>query len=74
MALEVNMRPPSGLSMDMFNYANDINLYQQWANVMVNNEFAKSIHASIIARMPADATTRNIDIHMKRSLMLAVIP
>lgn len=40
-ALEVNMRPPGGLSMDMFNYANDINLYQQWANVMVNNEFTE---------------------------------
>ena len=38
-ALEVNMRPPGGLTTDMFNYANDINIYQEWANVIVNNEF-----------------------------------
>ncbi len=38
-ALEVNMRPPGGLTMDMFNYANDIDLYYQWANVIVNNRF-----------------------------------
>ncbi|NJO84104.1 MAG: carboxylate--amine ligase [Blastochloris sp.] len=38
-ALEVNMRPPGGLSLDMFNYAGDINLYYEWANVVVNNRF-----------------------------------
>ena len=38
-ALELNMRPPGGLTMDMFNYANDIDLYQEWANVVVENEF-----------------------------------
>jgi biotin carboxylase len=36
-ALEVNMRPPGGLTMDMFNYANDINLYQEWANIVAYN-------------------------------------
>ena len=38
-ALEVNMRPPGGLTTDMFNFANDINIYQEWANIMVNNNF-----------------------------------
>lgn len=38
-ALEVNMRPPGGLTMDMFNYANNINLYDEWANVLVTNQF-----------------------------------
>ncbi len=38
-ALEINMRPPGGLTMDMFNYANDINLYQEWANIVVHNQF-----------------------------------
>ncbi len=33
-ALEVNMRPPGGSTMDMFNYANDADLYQEWANVV----------------------------------------
>lgn len=38
-ALEVNMRPPGGLSIDLFNYANDIDLYYEWANVVVHNQF-----------------------------------
>jgi ATP-grasp domain len=38
-ALEVNMRPPGGYTTDMFNYANDIDIYQEWANVVVRNEF-----------------------------------
>jgi len=37
--LEVNMRPPGGLTMDMFNYANDIDLYREWANVVVFGRF-----------------------------------
>ncbi|MCU0500966.1 MAG: ATP-grasp domain-containing protein [Anaerolineae bacterium] len=32
-ALEVNMRPPGGLTMDMFNWAIDGDLYQAWANI-----------------------------------------
>src|SRR5512134_2419800 len=38
-ALEVNLRPPGGLTTDMFNYANDIDIYRQWASVVVRNEF-----------------------------------
>jgi hypothetical protein len=39
-ALEVNMRPPGGLTTDMWNYANDINIYYEYANVVVNNQFS----------------------------------
>jgi hypothetical protein len=35
-ALEVNMRPPGGLSLDMFNYAGDIDLYGAWAALLVH--------------------------------------
>ena len=38
-ALEVNMRPPGGPIIDMYNYAHDIDLYWEWANVVVNNRF-----------------------------------
>lgn len=38
-ALEVNMRPPGGLTTDMFNYANDIDIYGEWAHVVVHNHF-----------------------------------
>jgi D-alanine-D-alanine ligase-like ATP-grasp enzyme len=37
--LEVNMRPPGGLTVDMFNYANDIDFYRLWANMVVHGRF-----------------------------------
>jgi len=37
--LEVNMRPPGGLTVDMFNYANDIDFYREWASVLVHGRF-----------------------------------
>lgn len=39
-ALEVNIRPPGGLTTDMFNYANDIDIYREWANIITNNHFS----------------------------------
>ena len=36
--LEVNMRPPGGYTPDMMNYANDINVYQIWANMVCYDE------------------------------------
>ncbi len=38
-ALEVNIRPPGGMTTDMFNFANDIDIYKEWANVVVHNKF-----------------------------------
>lgn len=38
-ALEVNMRPPGGLTTDMFNFANDIDIYQQWARLIAGHGF-----------------------------------
>ena len=53
-ALEVNMRPPGGMTTDMFNYANDINIYLEWANVIVHNRFtadySRKYHACYIGR------------------------
>jgi Biotin carboxylase len=37
-ALEVNMRPPGGYMVDMFNYAADIDIYKEWANVIAYGE------------------------------------
>ena len=39
-ALEANIRPPGGLTVDMFNYANNMDVYQQWANLIVKGEFS----------------------------------
>jgi len=53
-ALEVNMRPPGGYTTDMFNYANDIDIYQEWANVVVLNTFKaraeRKYHCAYIGR------------------------
>lgn len=37
--LEVNMRPPGGLTTDMWNYANDIDIYRGYADIVVDNHF-----------------------------------
>ena len=34
LGLEVNMRPPGGISPDMENFANGVDTYQMWADVM----------------------------------------
>ncbi len=39
-ALEVNMRPPGGFTTDMFNFACDIDVYDLWAQVMMNGSIA----------------------------------
>ncbi len=38
-ALEVNMRPAGGPSLDMYNFTSNIDLYQEWANVVATNTF-----------------------------------
>ena len=52
--LEVNMRPPGGLTTDMFNYANDFDIYYEWANVILHNRFSTSYsrpyHSAYIGR------------------------
>lgn len=35
--MEVNIRPPGGLTLDMFNYANDFDCYKMWAELLVKN-------------------------------------
>jgi biotin carboxylase len=53
-ALEVNMRPPGGLTTDMFNYANDIDIYAEWAHVIVHNQFtarySRPYHCAYVGR------------------------
>jgi len=53
-ALEVNMRPPGGLTTDMFNYANDFDIYQEYANMIAYNQFnahyERPYHCAYISR------------------------
>eukprot|EP01120_Amphizonella_sp_Union-15-10_P001564 TRINITY_DN11721_c0_g1_i1.p1 TRINITY_DN11721_c0_g1~~TRINITY_DN11721_c0_g1_i1.p1 ORF type:complete len:404 (-),score=63.47 TRINITY_DN11721_c0_g1_i1:101-1312(-) len=41
-ALEINMRPPGGPTVDMINFAYNIDLYRQWANIVVYNQFTET--------------------------------
>lgn len=43
MALEVNCRPPGGLTIDMWNYANDFDVFREYANIVKDNLFEAEI-------------------------------
>ena len=52
--IEVNMRPPGGLTLDMCNYACDINLYRQWAKIVAGDStpfyYERKYHCMAINR------------------------
>lgn len=52
--IEVNIRPPGGPSLDMCNYACDINLYEMWAEIIAGEQKQYSIdrkyHSIAISR------------------------
>ncbi|OZN49698.1 ATP-grasp domain-containing protein [Gallibacterium anatis] len=37
--LEINCRPPGGLTIDMWNYANDFDVFNEYANIVKENRF-----------------------------------
>jgi len=41
-ALEMNLRPPGAYTLDMFNFANNIDVYREWASILVNGTFGAS--------------------------------
>ncbi len=54
LGLEVNIRPPGGFTTDMWNYADDISMYDQWASIVAYNRFeaqwSRKWHAIYISR------------------------
>lgn len=42
--LEMNMRPPGGMTTDMWNFANDIDIYREYANVVTENRFYSEVN------------------------------
>jgi biotin carboxylase len=42
-ALEVNCRPPGGLTIDMWNYSNDFDVFKEYANIVKYNHFESEI-------------------------------
>ena len=53
-ALELNIRPPGGFTMDMFNYANDVDLYAEWGKILMNGsttiDYRRKYHCIYIGR------------------------
>jgi hypothetical protein len=41
LALEVNVRPPGGMTVDMWNFQNDADLYRAWADLLVHGNVAQ---------------------------------
>ncbi len=52
--LEVNIRPPGGLTTDMFNFACDIDVYKAWAEIIATGklsfEYSRKFHCCYIGR------------------------
>jgi hypothetical protein len=42
--LEVNMRPPGGLTTDMWNYSNDFDIYEEYANLVTEDTFKAEVN------------------------------
>ncbi len=52
--LEVNIRPPGGLTTDMFNFACDIDVYKAWAEIIafgkLSFDYSRKFHCCYIGR------------------------
>ncbi len=53
-ALEINLRPPGGLTTHMFNYACDIDVYDWWARIVAgqpsHQAFDRKYHCAFVSR------------------------
>jgi biotin carboxylase len=47
--LEMNCRPPGGYTVDLMNFASDINVYQGWADIVTDNSFHYEIERKYYA-------------------------
>ncbi len=53
-ALEINMRPPGGLTTDMFNFSSDIDVYDWWASIIAGKnpkrDYKRHYHCAYVGR------------------------
>ncbi len=47
--LEMNCRPPGGYTVDLMNFANDVDVYQEWANIIADNHFKAQVERKYFA-------------------------
>jgi hypothetical protein len=54
LGLEINIRPPGGFTVDMWNYADDIDLYREWARIIAEDRFtacfSRRYHVCYVSR------------------------
>lgn len=77
LGLEVNMRPPGGFLPDMINYANDSNVYQLWADMIVKDTITYKQHrkysSGFIGRRDSITykhTTSQIQVKYKANILM----
>ncbi len=73
-ALEVNMRPPGGMTLDMMNFANDCDLFQAYADLIVKGqthlEATRPYVCAYVARKNRDYRYSHDEIMRKYSEMI----
>lgn len=47
--LEMNCRPPGGYTVDLMNFSTDVNVYQEWANIVADNKFYGKVDRKFVA-------------------------
>jgi predicted ATP-grasp superfamily ATP-dependent carboligase len=63
-ALEVNIRPPGGYSVDIWNFANDVDMYRQYAQVVARNTY----DASLLGKYYCVYTGRKLSANYRNSV------
>ena len=66
----MNCRAPGGYTLDLINFANDVNVYQEWANIVAFNKFKgnferKYFAAHIARRQGKNYKHSNEEIYQK---------
>lgn len=68
--LEINARPPGGLTIDMWNYANDFDIFRAYANLVKTNHFdakiSRAYHCAYISRKSSHSYRHSIDEILER--------
>ncbi|HAE37393.1 MAG TPA: carboxylate--amine ligase, partial [Candidatus Riflebacteria bacterium] len=57
--LEMNCRPPGGYTVDLMNFSADVNVYQEWANVIAENRFIGNVERKYYAAHIARKSGKN---------------
>ncbi|PKL39332.1 MAG: carboxylate--amine ligase [Candidatus Riflebacteria bacterium HGW-Riflebacteria-1] len=57
--LEMNCRPPGGYTVDLMNFSADVNVYQEWANIIAENRFIANVERKYYAAHIARKSGKN---------------